>query len=316
MEAEEWQSKARETAERLGRLVEDLEARYWPVPVDISFRAFWHDFAALQESIATSTPITSEGKQELQKSAADLSRRLRNEQRARKAEAKHVHAELLERIQLVNEEIAHASSVLDVQQARADLGAIRGRLSDASGLNREQRSELWNVWQTCNQESWNILNDLWLRNEEALGAFLDEAQKSLEGDNVRGAREHIRAFHAAAISCECSHAAMRRLRSRATALWRDADSAARRKHETYVSQASARLGRWKALLARQDRARSELEDELRTLERRADEARTDVAAALFRGQLAERQRFHSHLQQECVELRKKIESVELSLVNR
>jgi hypothetical protein len=222
--------------------------------------------------------------------------------------------ELQEALGFAGESLSAASTVDEMKEVRSDLALLRERVVAESKRHPSRHNQtLWQTWQETNQAAWAKLNALWETNEQVLGAVLDRADEALRTGDVRSAKESIKRFHADAATLECSHRALRTLRTRAGSLWQQANDVGREKHQRYLEQAGKRVEQWRHARDRQVRMRSALEQQIAQLERQALAAPTDVGAALLRGQLEDRRRALSRLESEARELQSRIDAAEVAL---
>jgi len=287
LEPLEWQRLAEETAVRLRADIEAFRAEYRPLPAGVSFSAFWLRARKLNEEMRTAPAIKLDDKLGLQSALNELCEYVVLEQQRVKEEVARSRQEISETLALARETIDQANRADEIQAARSDLAALRERITGPdSPLDGRERRAVWQEWHTANQLAWARLNDFWQANEASLSALLDQAKTAIDSGRSRDARDRIRDFHAAIPSQECSHRSLRSLQSRAGRLWEEADEVARQKHEVYMANAGIRLGRWKAELHENERTRVTLIGEIQEIEQRREDASTDIAVALYRGQLA------------------------------
>jgi hypothetical protein len=310
MEPEEWEQQAAAFAGELKAVIDDLEATYWPEPPNSSFRPFWTTIKELNERLRTAQAVTLEDKLALQHRLNELCQRARQDQKALQVAREQQQKEILESLDLAREGLSSAESVDAIQEIRADLSLLRERVQSAP---RSVARAVWPSWQEINTQAWTRLNETWERNEVGLSALLDEAEVHLSEGRIRETRERIKQFHEDLAQHECSHRAVRALRSRAHALWSRADEAGKQRREQYVEQAARRLDYWKRLQARRATARQTIEREIVMLERQAGSAPTGVGAALLRGQLEERRKALHTIDLEDRQLQERIDGVERSL---
>lgn len=311
-ESAEWQRTARAAAEELGSAVEALEDGLQAGTV--SRRDAWNGLRDLQQRVSTAPAIILDDKLALLERLRAVGRRLREDQKQARQHAARWRASLTDALHLGDEALAAADSVASVQEVRADLALLRKRIeSEGQSVDRQTRESVWTHWQESNQRAWQALNDRWRENEEYLRGIVDEARARVRGGDPGGARERVRAFHGAVETHECSHRALRDLRTAAAAVWSEAESAARAKRESYLRWAGQRLEGWKRTRQRLARDRVAVEAEIATLERQAAGAPTDVGAALLRGRLAERRKALDDLDIEDRKLAQQIAGAEASL---
>jgi hypothetical protein len=103
---------------------------------------------------------------------------------------------------------------------------------------------------------------------------------------------------------------MKVLRARANALWDRATVLSREQHDAYVVIARKRLDYMRRLLMRAEQNRQRVESDVSSLEINLQQTRTDVAAALLRGQLEERRKELRRLQTETAGLIQRISETE------
>jgi hypothetical protein len=106
---------------------------------------------------------------------------------------------------------------------------------------------------------------------------------------------------------------MKKLRSRARQLWERATAASKEQHEAYVVIARKRLDYLRTLADRAAQNRRKVESEVSVLEAKLQQAQTDVAAALLRGQLEERRKQLRRLDAESAGLVQRIGEAEGSV---
>ena len=315
MDPLEWQRLADEAAVRLDEEIAELENSFWSSELpQRSFRAFWTRLRDLNDRVRTAPAIKLDDKLHLQHRLGELSQRARRDQKQLKESVAQRKQELLEDIRLARDSLSEASTVEDTQEVRSDLAALRKRISASDVPFRpDERQDIWQTWQEANQEAWDRLNQQWSVNERYLSSILDEAQQHVETGEPRLAKERVKAFHSAVSAHECSHAALRALRSRANALWRDADELGRQRHEAYLANLGKRMDYWRRTRERNARVRTQLAAEIAELEQRATSAATDVGAALARGQLAERRRALSEIEAADESVARQMRDAELAL---
>ena len=190
---------------------------------------------------------------------------------------------------------------------RTDLRLIREKLRAASAwAPRDVQARVWGHWQKVNQDAWTKLNECWNRNEGTLMTILDRAESDMARGNPRAAKMQIKQFHESAKSAEASHASMKKLRSRGRDLWNRATAASKEQHEAYVVIARKRLDHLRLLADRAAQNRNMVQSEVSMLEARLQQAQTDIAAALVRGQLEERRKQLRRLDVESAGLARRI----------
>jgi hypothetical protein len=314
MDPAEWEELADRIAAQLQQAISQLEERLWPLPVERFGQAFWPQVRGLNERVRTAPAIKLDDKLALHRRLNELCHRARQHQKSLQQQAARERDELHESIALVRETLEGDLSIRELHELRAELVALRDRLrSNESTLRRMDRQHAWQAWQQTNQLAWHRLNELWKESELILTALLNEAQARLAAGDTRAAKDKIKAFHVAAGIHECSHATLRALRGSANSLWEQADARAREKHQAYLEHARRRLGSWRAARQRNSRRLVDLEEEIAQLERQAGMASTDVAAAMARGQIAERRRAMAEVEAVNRALEQRISSVTLAL---
>lgn len=312
-DAAEWEAAATRAAIELGTQIDALASEL-AAGRPGSYRAFWERLRALQEQVRHAPAIKLDDKLALHGRLRALEDRARQERREARQAAMTARAELLERLALIRELLAQATTTGEVQAARADLRLLRERLErDATMLDRASREAVWTEWQGTNQAAWEALNALWSRNEAELRRLLEQARERLEAKDVQGAREGVKTFHGSVVDLECSHRALRDLRLQAGQIWQEADAVAKQKHAAYLEHAGKRLQQWRSARARYEQSRRMLEQELTRLRAEADRATTDVALALVRGQIAQREKALVELDREEEKLVRRIEEAESAL---
>lgn len=219
--------------------------------------------------------------------------------------------ETADRLSLCVESLAEADNAPQVQEVRSDLRLVRESLKSAGAwAPRDLQARVWGQWQEANQAAWNKLNECWKRNEDTLSAVLERAESAMERGNPRAAKLQIKQFHEMAKSAEGSHAAMRQLRLRARHLWDRATEASKEQHEAYVVIARKRLDHLRTLAERAAQTRKRIEMEVGALESNLQQAQTDVAAALLRGQLEARRKELRRVDSESAGLVRRIDEAE------
>jgi hypothetical protein len=280
----------------------------------IVLQPFWVRVRELNERVRTAPAIKLDDKMALQHRLNDLCQKAREHQKDVQQRANVVKRELLDGLTLVRDALEGDPLLPQVHEVRADLQVIRDRLNSAHGLlRRADREEVWRRWQELNQAAWERLNALWRANEQRLGSGLDEVVNLIAAGDVRSAKDRVKTFHQQASELECSHQGLRRLRSRANTLWREANERARQKHEAYLANVGKRLDSWRALRHRNALAMATITDEISRLEYQAGNASTPVAAAMLRGQVAERRRALLEVQAADRDLEQRISSAESAL---
>jgi hypothetical protein len=187
----------------------------------------------------------------------------------------------------------------EIEEARADLAVIRERMSALpEQFPRELKSRLWTAWQDTNRVVWQRLTELWRANEQQLAGRLDEAERLLDGGQVRPARDVIKAFQTARSELPVSHQVARALRARANALWQRSREVGRARHEQYLAGLARRLEHWRYLQRRAERELAALQVEIAMRERDMASATTDVGHALAAGRLHEAQRAQEQQERE------------------
>jgi hypothetical protein len=225
--------------------------------------------------------------------------------------ARSVLAESTERLELSEESLSDAETIAQVQEVRSDLRLTRETLRAVNAwAPRDAQARVWEQWQRANQTAWTKLNECWSRNEGELHAILDQAEADMDRGNPRSAKARIKQFHERARNAEGSHASMKKLRSRARQLWERATAASKEQHEAYVVIARKRLDYLRTLADRAAQNRRKVESEVSVLEAKLQQAQTDVAAALLRGQLEERRKQLRRLDAESAGLVRRIGETE------
>ncbi len=314
MDPAEWEELADHIALQLHDAISRLEEHAWALPIDRFGQTFWPQVRELNQRVRTAPAIKLDDKLALQRRMNELCQRARQHHKSLHQRANQEREELCDAIGLAREALDGKPSLADVHQVRADLAALRERLrSVESLLRRTDRQQIWHAWQQTNQLAWSRLNELWQSNERILIALLDEAQEWLASGETRAAKERIKAFHLAASSHECAHQRLRALRARASTLWEEANAHAREKHEAYLIHARKRLDSWKVTRERNSRLVADIAHEISKLEQQAGHASTDVAAAMARGQIAERRRALAEVEVMNRDLQQRISAAESAL---
>lgn len=314
MEPEEWERLADAFAADVGAELQRLEEVYWPDPPGESFRAFWGSVKTINERLRTAPAVKLDDKLSLQRRVNELCQRARQDQKHLQEERAARQHELQDALSLAAEGVQAATTVDEMKEVRSDLALLRERVVAESRRHPGRHNQtLWEAWQEANQAAWARLNELWTRNETVLIGLLDGAEQALSGGDVRKAKESIKQFHAEAATLECSHRALRALRARAGSAWQRANDVGREKHQRYIEQAGKRVEQWRNARDRQARMRSALEQQIAQLEHQAVIAPTDVGAALIRGQLEDRRKALSRLDNEARDLQRRIEAAEVAL---
>lgn len=308
-EAELWEQQADAAASALSQEIDRVEGG-WPGPTE-SFRSFWSSVKDLNDRIRTAPAIKLDDKLQLQHRVNELCHRARTEQRQRLEQLRELETKLGEGLDLTQETLAEAATIAAVQEVRADLALLRSQIESSSASLR--KTGLWERWQVINHAAWTKLTELWGSNETVLAATLDEADLRVQQADARGAKDTIKRFHAASSELECSHRALKSLRSRANEIWKQADNVGREKHARYLEQAAGRVERWRQAQARRHRQRASIEHDISVLERELDRSSSGVGQALLRGQIEERRKALVTLQSEEKELERQIETVERAL---
>ncbi len=312
MEPEEWERLADETARALTGEVDGIETA--PSAGPAGYRTFWVNVRDLNERIRTAPAIKLEDKLALQHRVNVLCQQARQDQKATHERVRAEEVGLLDALALAAETLTDAEGVPEVQAVRADLAFLRKRVEQlAPELRREQRQRMWNTWQRVNQDAWSMLQVSWERNEHHLEALLDEAEQCLQAGDPRGARERVKAFHAAVTVHECAHQASRRQRVRANRLWEQAATLSAQKHAAYLAGLGRRVSGWRVELEHKERAMETIRCEIEALEVQTTSATTGVAAAMVRGQLEERKKALTRLAAERDALTGQIAAGEKSL---
>lgn len=308
-DAELWEQQADAAAAALAAEVDGLEAA-WPGQME-SFRTFWTTVKDLNERIRTAPAIKLDDKLQLQHRVNELCHQARGEQRQRAEQLREVESKLLEGLGLAQENLAEADAIPAVQEVRADLALLRSQIESSSAQLR--KTGIWERWQEINHAAWTRLTELWSENERTLALALDEAEAQIQHLDARQAKEAIKRFHAASSELECSHRALKSMRSRAHEIWKRADEIGREKHARYLEQAAGRVERWRQSQARRRHQRASIERDIALLERQLDRASSGVGQAMLRGQIEERRKALSALQTEERQIDRQIEDVERDL---
>ncbi len=308
-DAELWEQQADAAAAALAAEVDGLEAA-WPGQME-SFRTFWTTVKDLNERIRTAPAIKLDDKLQLQHRVNELCHQARGEQRQRAEQLREVESKLLEGLGLAQENLAEADAIPAVQEVRADLALLRSQIESSSAQLR--KTGIWERWQEINHAAWTRLTELWSENERTLAVALDEAEAQIQHLDARQAKEAIKRFHAASSELECSHRALKSMRSRAHEIWKRADEIGREKHARYLEQAAGRVERWRQSQARRRQQRASIERDIALLERQLDRASSGVGQAMLRGQIEERRKALSALQTEERQIDRQIEDVERDL---
>ncbi len=308
-DAELWEQQADAAAAALAAEVDGLEAA-WPGQME-SFRTFWTTVKDLNERIRTAPAIKLDDKLQLQHRVNELCHQARGEQRQRAEQLREVESKLLEGLGLAQENLAEADAIPAVQEVRADLALLRSQIESSSAQLR--KTGIWERWQEINHSAWTRLTELWSENERTLAVALDEAEAQIQHLDARQAKEAIKRFHAASSELECSHRALKSMRSRAHEIWKRADEIGREKHARYLEQAAGRVERWRQSQARRRQQRASIERDIALLERQLDRASSGVGQAMLRGQIEERRKALSALQTEERQIDRQIEDVERDL---
>lgn len=308
-DAELWEQQADAAAAALAAEVDGLEAA-WPGQME-SFRTFWTTVKDLNERIRTAPAIKLDDKLQLQHRVNELCHQARGEQRQRAEQLREVESKLLEGLGLAQENLAEADAIPAVQEVRADLALLRSQIESSSAQLR--KTGIWERWQEINHAAWTRLTELWSENERTLAVALDEAEAQIQHLDARQAKEAIKRFHAASSELECSHRALKSMRSRAHEIWKRADEIGREKHARYLEQAAGRVERWRQSQARRRHQRASIERDIALLERQLDRASSGVGQAMLRGQIEERRKALSALQTEERQIDRQIEDVERDL---
>lgn len=287
MDPEEWEREADQVAAQLHSRIDDLEGTLSPEPAISDVQGFWPRVKQLNEALRTAPAIKLEDKLAVQRRLNELCHRARRQQRRLAETRKAQERELRDAIGAANEGLAAATTIEELHEIRADVALLRRRITETPKVVAQR---VWPAWQAVNQRAWEKLNAEWASNEGQLRAALDEADAALERGDVRSAKEAIKRFHAEVPRRECSHGALKVLRSRATSLWERGNALGQQKHTRYLEQAARRVTYWRQQRERQQRAREAIEREILRLEAQMAAAGTDVGAALVRGQLESRRK--------------------------
>lgn len=314
MDGTDWEAQAERNATELSQDLDGLESDFWPARPQGSFRNFWERSSALSQRIRTAPAITLDDKFGLQKRLADLVRRAREDQRRLQQENAAQKAHLQERLALAAESLAGATTIPELQEIRADLALARESIARlGTGFPRSDRSAIWEEWQGVNQAVWERLNQLWSENEQQLERILDAAQEQLGRGESRPAKESIQAFHAGMTADACSHRAAKRLRSRATMLWDQANAVARGKHTAYLATSQKRIRAWTQSRQRNQGMRENMRSELARLQEQVQGAATGMASALLQGQIDGLRRDLERLEREDHSLDQRIQAARETL---
>jgi hypothetical protein len=308
------QSRLEPHIEAVSDAVSALEGDLCVASTRTEFDALFKRGQELAQRVATDVGLGPQERAAVEDHLRDILHRARADYDARRAQSAEGLRQARERVSLASDSLAEAQSVADVQEIRADLRLTREGLQTAgAGSARDDQAQTWSLWQATNQAAWGRLNELWTENEQALRTLLDAAQTDVEAGNPRAAKERIKSFHAMARTRECSHDAMKTLRRQAQQLWDDATRAAEQKHEAYLLVARRRLDHLRSLLGRSEQARARIEEDMRQLRDQLGRAQTDVAAALIRGQLEQREKEIRRFTAEGEVLARRIADTERSL---
>lgn len=314
MDPAAWEAMADAIAADIERDIRNLEEHLWGSERPRSFGLFWTRVRELNQQVRVAPAIKLDDKLALQRRLNELCQNARREQRLQRQQASERKQLFVDATALARESLEGAETLAQIQEVRADLAAIRRRVKEEeSALRREDAQQVWSAWQALNQEAWYRLNDAWAINERMLSALLDQAQERIERGDSAGAKESIKAFHAAVPEHECSHQSQRALRDRARDLWHDADELGKKKHEAYLAFAGRRLEHWKRLRDRNALSRASLSQEIEVLEEQAGSATTDVGAALVRGRLSERRKALGDMEADDRRLARQIADAQLAL---
>jgi hypothetical protein len=316
-DSELWKEQAEAFARLAGEGLDAIERDAVVAAERNDFHNVWRQVRELGEGIRTAPSISGPDRIRLQRRLNSIVRGVRESQRALQRESQAVFDELSASLQLAEDSVAEASSIADLEEVRADLGLLRDRITGLPPtFPRGRRSQLWNRWQTVNRTNWSALVERWTANEEALGATLDEAERALEAGNLRGARDAVRALHAAMTETPVSQRGARSLRGRANAIWQRAAERGREQQAQYLNSLRGRMGRWRAAMERLEQRRAHLESQEEQLQRQADSAQTDIAHALAVGQLAEIRKMIEAVQRDSRALHQQIAEAEERLADR
>jgi hypothetical protein len=275
------------------------------------FDALFKRAQALSKQFETDESLGAQERAAVEQHVRDVLKRARVDYDRNRARAEAALAASAERLALSLETLTEADTIPAVQEVRADLRLIRESLQAASvWASRDAEARTWHLWQTANQTAWNTLNECWKRNELALAALLDRAEAEMERGNPRGAKMQIKQFHEQTKIAECSHASTKMLRVRANALWDRATVLSKEQHDAYIVIARKRLDYMRRLLMRAEQNRQRVESDVSSLEVDLQQAQTDVAAALLRGQLEGRRKELRRLQTETAGLLQRISETE------
>src|SRR4051795_3938968 len=129
MDPLQWERLADQAALDLGSEISQLESMFWPDVPGGSFRSFWPKIKDLNERVRAAPAIKLDDKLRLQHQLNELCQRARMDGKRLQDERDAQERELRDALALARETLEDASSVEDIQEVRADLGAIRGRVT-------------------------------------------------------------------------------------------------------------------------------------------------------------------------------------------
>lgn len=283
--AEEWEQCARRAAQDLRRrLIQLLEC----TPRG---KLIWTTVGQLDHDIAHAPAILLEDKVQLQQELQQCKRDLRRRQIERERAARERFTALTEALDLAAEGLQQSIHSAQLQDVHADLTLLREQLDNGrSILNRGQRQQLWERWQTLNTNTWQRMQESKQARLTELAAYLEVAQEQLAARKPQDAKASIKQFHAAAQAVGATRGTLEQLRVQARSLWEEATELGAEKHRNHVRWLQNRIRqaeREKQQLAAQHKRAA---DSLQALQDQVGEQATAVGAALLRGQLAARQR--------------------------
>ena len=311
MDPQEWQRLADEVAAEVSSELDAVESEFWPEPSDPSFRTFWPRIRTLSERLRTAPAIDIENKLALLGRIRQLTKKAREDQEVYFSEQRHRKQELLDRIEELRSAALGTDDPEEIRSHRQDLAAMRQLLTEVQLPTRGDRQETWQAWQTATQEVWDHLSAVWTEAENDLNQLLDNAQVRLDRGQVREARELVRKFNEQVKDREVSHKSSRTLRSRANAIWKDANEVGKAKHEAFVATAPQRVERWKQVKGKNAAAITRLRAEIEQLEQNMDAS--SVAAAFARAMMDDKVRELDRLETTNDSLEERIESTEAAL---
>lgn len=283
--AEEWEQCARRAAEDLRRrLIQLLES----TPRG---KLIWTTVGQLDHDIAHAPAILLEDRVQLQQELQQCKWDLRRRQTERESAARERFAALTDALDLAAEGLQESIHSSQLQDVHADLTLLREQLDNArSILNRGQRQQLWDRWQTLNTNTWQSMQESKQARLTELAAYLDAAQEHLAARRPQDAKASIKQFHAAAQAVGATRGPLEELRVQARRLWDESTELGAEKHRNHVQWLQNKIRqaeREKQQLSAQHKRAAGL---LQALQDQMGEQTTAVGAALLRGQLAARQR--------------------------